>query len=448
MKNTITLDKRLLSLIYTFFVIIFLYFIVPSSGGTIIWITFIGLLGFYYSLYIKSCVIFSSVFVCCLFIAFTKNFSFNLFIMCLIFISLIPFPYYINIKLKKIKTILSSKKNVLKNQYTSVFSEYQESIKLKKEYEYDMQRISKLYDLDDLLSNITLKKDYADLILDFFSQSYGVFGGAILEKVPSGWEKISVFGILQGNDLASFMELTSLVNNGTSSCYVIDNKEFSKQYFSVLYFPMFVENSILGCIFIVVKKDLESRYIKDGSIFVSHFSLGLKRINYFEEIKQKLRFDPLTGVLLKFYFLETVKIEIQKSKYFCILMLDLDNFKDINDKYGHLVGDKILAEISKIILSILGNNSLVGRYGGDEFIIFIPDLTEKETILIVNKINKSLNNKFFEENNEKFNITASIGVSYNSKSNLELNTIVNKADAALYKAKKNGKNTSVFYKEL
>jgi diguanylate cyclase (GGDEF)-like protein len=443
------IDKRVLRLIYTLFVIMLLYFIVPSySGGITIWITFIGLLGFYYSLYVKSCVIFSSVFVCCLFIAFTKDFSLNLFIMCLIFISLIPFPYYINIKLKKIKAILSSKKDVLKNQYISVFTEYQKSLKLKKEYEYDIQRISKLYELDDLLSNITLKKDYANLILDFFTQSYGVFGGAVLEKDPSGWKKISISGILKGNDLASFMELASLVNNETSSCYVIDSTEFSKQYFSVLYFPISAEKNILGCIFIVVKKDLESRYIKDGSIFISHFALGWKRITYFDEINQKLRFDPLTGMLLKFYFLESVRIEIKNSKYFCILMLDLDDFKNINDKYGHLVGDKVLVEISKIILSVLGNDSLVGRYGGDEFIIFIPDLTEKETLFIVNKINKSLKNKFFEENNEKFNITASIGVSYNSKNSLELNTIINRADVALYKAKNNGKDTSIFYKEL
>jgi diguanylate cyclase (GGDEF)-like protein len=371
--------------------------------------------------------------------------------MCLIFISLIPFPYYVNIKLKKLKTNLITKGDALKNQYGEVFIEYQQSIKTKKEYEEDIQRLTKLYALDAKLSTITSKQEYVNLVLDFCSQDYGVFGGAILEKVSSGWKKLSAFGILQGNDLASFIESIKLTNNETI-CYAIDNKEFDKQYFSILYFPMLIESNVLGCMFIVIKKDLEARYIKDGSIFASHFALGLKRTNIFNDIRQKSRVDSLTGLLLRSYFLEKLKSEIQRNKYyedtFYILMVDLDNFKNVNDKYGHLIGDKVLIEITKIILSCLENDSLVGRYGGDEFIIFVPNLTEKEILLMANNINKSLKDNFFEENNEKLNVTASIGISCNAKDNLEVNAIINTADVALYKAKNNGRDSAVFYKDL
>jgi diguanylate cyclase (GGDEF)-like protein len=450
LKN-ITIDKRILKLIYILLIVVCLYFVVPSSGGAIIWISFMVLLGFYYSLYFTSSIIFSSILACSIFMFITRNFSFMSFFMCLIFISLIPFPYYVNMKLKKLKTNLIAKGNALKNQYGEVFIEYQQSIKTKKEYEEDMQRLSKLYALDAKLSTITSKQEYVNLILDFFSQAYGVFGGAILEKVSPGWEKLSAFGILQGNDLASFIESIKLTNNETI-CYAIDNKEFNKEYFSILYFPMLIESNVLGCMFIVIKKDLEARYIKDGSIFASHFALGLKRTNIFNDIRQKSRVDFLTGLLLRSYFLEKLKSEIQRNKYyedsFYILMVDLDNFKNVNDKYGHLIGDKVLIEITKVILSCLGDDSLVGRYGGDEFIIFVPNLTEKEILLMANNINKSLKNNFFEENNEKFNVTASIGISCNSKDNLEVNAIISTADIALYKAKNNGRDSAVFYKDL
>jgi diguanylate cyclase (GGDEF)-like protein len=451
LKN-ITIDKRILKLIYIILIVVCLYFVVPSFGGAIIiWVSFMVLVGFYYSLYFTSSIIFSSILACCILMFIARNFSFMSFLMCLIFISLIPFPYYVNIKLRKLKTNLIKKRDALKNEYGEVFIEYQQSIKTKKEYEEDMQRLSKLYALDAKLSTITSKQEYVNLILDFFSQDYGVFGGAILEKVSSGWKKLSVSGILQGNDLASFIESIKLTNNETI-CYAIDNKEFNKQYFSILYFPMLIESNVLGCMFIVIKKDLEAKYIKDGSIFASHFALGLKRTNIFNDIRQKSRIDSLTGLLLRSYFLEKLKSEIQRTKYyedrFYILMVDLDNFKNVNDKYGHLIGDKVLIEITKVILSCVGNDSLVGRYGGDEFIIFVPNLPKKEILLIANNINKSLKNNFFEENNEKFNVTASIGISCNSKDNLEVNAIINTADVALYKVKNNGRESVVFYKDL
>ncbi|MDR1418223.1 MAG: GGDEF domain-containing protein [Endomicrobium sp.] len=412
------INKKILNLIYLFFMIVFLYFIFASSGGTLIWISFIALIGFYCSLYFKGCVVFSSLISCCLCIIFVKDSPFMLFLACIIFISLIPFPYYINAKIEKAKKSLTLKRGILKEQYKNTFLEYKKSIKTKQEYEKEMSRVSKLYSLDAKLSEVASKKEYVDLIMSFFSQDYGIFGGAILEKVSSGWKKLSTFGILKSKDLSSFIKHISVSNNGTTYS-AIDNNEFNKKYFSILYCPMLAENDILGCIFIIIKKDLEAIYIKDAPIFSSHFALGFKRVTFFDEIRQKARIDSLTGLLLRSYFLEKVKFETQKINIidysFYILMLDLDNFKNINDKYGHLTGDKTLVEIAKVVLSCIGNNGLVGRYGGDEFIIFLSNTTEKEVLFIANKINKSLKSKLFEEDNEKFNVTASIGISCMAK---------------------------------
>jgi diguanylate cyclase (GGDEF)-like protein len=144
---------------------------------------------------------------------------------------------------------------------------------------------------------------------------------------------------------------------------------------------------------------------------------------------------------------ETQKINIINYSFY-ILMLDLDNFKNVNDKYGHLTGDKTLVEIAQVIMSCVGSNGLVGRYGGDEFIIFLSNKTEKEILFVANKINKSLKSKFFEENNEKFNVTASIGISCRLKNNIRIDAIVKTADIALYKAKNNGRDNIVLYEEL
>lgn len=132
---------------------------------------------------------------------------------------------------------------------------------------------------------------------------------------------------------------------------------------------------------------------------------------------------------------------LEKNEIGCIIMIDLDNFKQINDSYTHAAGDYILKEVSNIFLKNTTSNDLVARYGGDEFIIILNKNLVK-SFKIVEKIRKEIDSKKFKFNNNLIHVTATIGVKeFNYKDNI--NDIINNADILMYHGKNSGKNKTV-----
>ena len=129
-----------------------------------------------------------------------------------------------------------------------------------------------------------------------------------------------------------------------------------------------------------------------------------------------------------------------RSKTFVLLMMDLDDFKKVNDTYGHLAGSFILQEIGKLINDNLRFFDISARYGGEEFISFLPDLNRQEAFHAAERLRKSIADSIFIHNNKELSITISIGVSQFPDNGLTLEELVRSADEMLYKAKREGKN--------
>ena len=129
------------------------------------------------------------------------------------------------------------------------------------------------------------------------------------------------------------------------------------------------------------------------------------------------------------------KILSENIKYDVLAMCDIDNFKEINDKYGHSIGDKILVEISKTMSSTIRSNDIICRYGGDEFTILFRECKLSD---IVKRI-EYLKNKIELLNEENINITVSFGLSEYQEGKTIKDAII-EADQALYESKKTGKN--------
>ncbi|GEN58068.1 hypothetical protein GCM10012290_26090 [Halolactibacillus alkaliphilus] len=173
-----------------------------------------------------------------------------------------------------------------------------------------------------------------------------------------------------------------------------------------------------------------------------------ERKRYERELKQMAYQDPLTGLANRRMF--QIRLEQVMSLYerhqvpFAVLMLDLDDFKGINDQYGHEVGDQVIVEIGQRLQMALRDMDTVARLGGDEFIVLLPEVQDATNL---SRIVDRIEAKFREPhvvNGASLNVGVSIGVVMPEKLQCELNNILSHADEALYQAKRHGKNRAVF----
>ncbi|MCM8900741.1 GGDEF domain-containing protein [Caldicoprobacter algeriensis] len=168
-------------------------------------------------------------------------------------------------------------------------------------------------------------------------------------------------------------------------------------------------------------------------------------------LKESVEKDPLTGLYNRLAIekmLSKVWSTAQTTKTpFTLAMVDLDNFKSINDSYGHIVGDEILKEVSSIIKKSLREEDVVMRYGGEEFVILLPGTDGSSALNPLERIRRRIENAELSE--FKLKITVSIGGAvYPDDRPLEPDELIKFADAAMYEAKKEGKNRIVFYSQI
>ena len=161
-------------------------------------------------------------------------------------------------------------------------------------------------------------------------------------------------------------------------------------------------------------------------------------------------YDALTGLISRRYILDYIKYLIDNNIPFYVSMLDIDNFKLVNDNYGHSIGDELLKQFSNNILANLDNKTIAGRLGGDEFIIINVEMTERSKI-------KEFFNNFYQQkhvvrkeyviNDNSFYITCTAGSASFPKDSTDFFNLLNLVDKALYKGKSKGRNCYVIYDE-
>ncbi len=162
--------------------------------------------------------------------------------------------------------------------------------------------------------------------------------------------------------------------------------------------------------------------------------------------------DPLTSLFNRRYFEEEVSKRISAAKLnemdFSVLMIDADHFKNVNDTYGHKIGDKVLIELAATCEKALREDDIVARYGGEEFVIFLSKVNAQKAKTVADRLRETIANiVVYSEDNKQIKFTVSIGISSSEVSD-SIDTLIKTADEALYKAKNNGRNRcEIFTKE-
>ena len=167
-----------------------------------------------------------------------------------------------------------------------------------------------------------------------------------------------------------------------------------------------------------------------------------------QALKVRAETDELTGLYNRSTGTNLINQFLALNNYSeeasAFLILDLDNFKEVNDKLLHKTGDKALQDVAKIISSTFRKNDIVFRLGGDEFIIFMKNIkgtiVEEKAKTLINQLNLT-----YTRDEKRVSISASIGISFFPKDGSTFSNLYTKADSALYKAKESGKSTFCYY---
>ncbi len=204
------------------------------------------------------------------------------------------------------------------------------------------------------------------------------------------------------------------------------------------------------------EKVIQKMVSKNINDFTSGFS-KLKRelddaIRHARDLEEQINQDQLTGAYNRRAYDKKIQEEMARFKrsgrIFSLLVLDADKFKNINDRYGHAIGDRCLQEIIRRTMPMLRQNDLLFRYGGEEFVLLMPDTESAGAKVAAEKIRKTIEKIEFLYKQEKVTVTVSIGVSQVRPEDKSPENIFERADIAVYRAKEKGRNQVVEYSEI
>ena len=162
-----------------------------------------------------------------------------------------------------------------------------------------------------------------------------------------------------------------------------------------------------------------------------------------EQSEAKALVDSLTNVLNRNAYNMKISQVIREfaklGEPFCLLVVDIDHFKKFNDQYGHKAGDRVLRAVSEAVQEGLRASDLVFRYGGEEFVVILDGIKLDNAVKLAEKIRKGVEKEYFVDKDQKMKVTVSIGIACVQEGDTEL-TLFERADKALYNAKRKGRN--------
>ncbi|MBP1599935.1 MAG: sensor diguanylate cyclase [Acidobacteria bacterium] len=216
---------------------------------------------------------------------------------------------------------------------------------------------------------------------------------------------------------------------------------------SILCFPLQLRGERIGVIELINRKEggFTAEDEKLIQMLIHPITVAVRTIHMFEYSERLTVTDDLTKVFnyryLMGYLVSEVKRCLRYKKKLSLLFIDVDGFKRINDTFGHLVGSRALAELAQVFRKIVRETDIIGRYGGDEFVVILPETPLSGAMVIAERIRKKVEDYEFVAQNVNIRMTVSLGIANCPKHTLTAEGLIKKADAAMYRAKELSRNS-------
>lgn len=217
---------------------------------------------------------------------------------------------------------------------------------------------------------------------------------------------------------------------------------------TLMCMPIKSKDRILGVLEVINKTNGESFTVADMNIlekFVKQAALALEKSSLYNKMEELVITDDLTKLFNTRYLNRTIETEVIRSNRYhtslSLIFMDIDHFKQVNDNFGHLIGSKILVEMGQILLNQLRSIDIVARYGGDEFVIVLPQTSPNDGVRIAERIRKAVEqNVFLHKEGYDLKITSSFGVASYPESAKTKEDLLRVADEAMYRVKHSTRN--------
>lgn len=210
--------------------------------------------------------------------------------------------------------------------------------------------------------------------------------------------------------------------------------------------PLVIHEQVLGML-AVHKKDANfytPNHARLIAAFADHVAIAIENARLFAEVQTKAITDALTGLYNRRGLFELGQRELDRLRRFerplAAIMLDIDDFKEVNDTYSHAIGDQVLKELAARCRVHLREIDILGRYGGEEFAILLPETDRHDAYRVAERIRKHMTDACFQTDHGPVSITISLGVTAAGQDTPDLAILLDRADTAMYSAKQSGRN--------
>jgi diguanylate cyclase (GGDEF)-like protein len=220
---------------------------------------------------------------------------------------------------------------------------------------------------------------------------------------------------------------------------------------SVFLMPLLYEKDLLGVLVLMSERinAFSPNQIELLKVLGNQASTSITNAKFHAEIEKLAITDGLTGLFNHRHFQERLTQEFNRLQRFseplALLFIDIDNFKKINDAYGHPVGDDVLRKVAAEIMKTIRNIDIPARYGGEEFAVILLGTDAKGALKMAERLRKTIMNASFSADARTFQVTISVGIATFPDGIRSKEEFIERADQALYHAKRTGRNRSILW---